>query len=68
MDMTNVSMDEEAIHEESGKPAKHVFCNNWDNARIGLEAIRTIVKNPIVKVIVGMVITLGDSAKSKFCS
>ena len=47
--------------------AKEVFCDNWDNSKKGLELVIAMVKNPIVKLIVNIVIAVGDGIQSKIC-
>ena len=64
-DIDNVSIDTEATHE--GQPAKEVFCQYWADAKRGLDLLSAIVKNPIVKWIVIIVISLGDSVSEKVC-
>lgn len=63
--LENVSVDTEATYE--GKPVKETFCDHWKEARIGLELIGTVVKNPIAKLIVNIVINIGDGINEKFC-
>lgn len=36
------------------------FCAAWPAAKTGLQLLRDIVKNPILKSLVGTVISLGD--------
>jgi hypothetical protein len=50
-----------------GKDAKSLLCENWDNAKIALAAIDSMVKNPIVKLIIGIVISTGDGIRVKVC-
>ena len=64
-EMENVSIDLEATHE--GKPAKEIFCDYWETTRTGIELIGAFVKNPIVKLIVRILITVGDGISEKIC-
>lgn len=67
IDIEKVSMDHEAVHEESGHKAKDIFCQNWAKAKIALQAAGAIVKNPICKFIISLVITLGDAIEKRIC-
>ena len=64
-DIENVTLDLSAEHK--GEKAKEVFCENWDNSKKGLELVIVMVKNPIVKLIVNIVIAVGDGIQSKIC-
>lgn len=66
-DFKDISFDEQATTIE-GKKAKEVFCNGWPSSRIVLEAIASMVKNPIAKVIIGIVIKAGDALSAKICA
>lgn len=43
------------------------FCDIWPNAKTGLEMLRDLVKNPVVKVVIGTVIAAGDAIAGKIC-
>lgn len=36
------------------------FCAAWPAAKTGLELLKNIVKNPVVKGLIGMIINVGD--------
>lgn len=63
--LENVSIDYNS--SLNGKDAKSLFCQNWDNAKVALAAIELMVRNPIVKLIIGIVISVGEGIKGKFC-
>ena len=46
---------------------KNRFCEIWPNAKSGLEVLQSIVKNPIAKAAIGIVITAGDAVASRIC-
>ena len=46
---------------------KEVFCSYWDSAKICLLALKDSIKNPIVKMVIGLVIGAGDGLKSSLC-
>lgn len=64
--LENVSLDLEA-QESNGEKAKDVFCDHWGQSKRGLTLVLVIVKNPIVKLIVNIVIAIGDGIESKIC-
>lgn len=45
--------------------AKDVFVKNWHYVHEGLTALQTIVKNPIVKSIIGLILVSGDAIFNK---
>ncbi len=65
--LEDVTLDVEATHPVTGEKAKDVFCTGWPVAKKSLELIYATVKNPIVKLIVNIVITVGDGMANKFC-
>lgn len=51
-DIKNVSLE---------KSAESVnFCAAWPAAKKGLELLKSMIKNPGLKIVIGMVINLGD--------
>jgi hypothetical protein len=64
--LENMSIDYDS--SVNGKSAKSLLCENWDAAKIALAAIESMVKNPIVKIVIGIIITVGNGIKGKFCS
>lgn len=65
--LDNISMDIDAIHPESKQPLKDTFCSEWDKARAVLESIVIFVKNPIVKLIINIVIGVGNGIQGRIC-
>ena len=63
--LENMSIDYDS--SVNGKDAKSLFCQNWDGAKIALAAIESMVKNPVVKLIIGIIISVGEGIKGKFC-
>jgi hypothetical protein len=63
--LENVSVDFNSTVK--GKNAKSLFCENWDNAKLALGAIAAMVKNPVVKLVITIVISVGDGIRSKVC-
>ena len=44
------------------------FCSLWPNVKSGLQVLITIVKNPIAKGAIQVVLTAGDAVSSRICS
>ena len=47
--------------------AKGTFCEVWPGAKTALELLQGIIKNPIAKGAIGIVIAAGDAVSSKIC-
>ena len=45
--------------------AKDVFVKNWHYVHDGLTALQAIIKNPIVKSVIGLILISGDSIFKK---
>lgn len=43
------------------------FCAIWPSVKSGLEILQNIIKNPIVKATIAIVIAAGDGVASKIC-
>jgi len=54
--------------EEGTEEKQNAFCGIWETAKPALEMLAVILKNPIVKWIIGLVITVGDKVKEKVCA
>jgi len=65
--LDDVTIDQEATHPESGELAREGFCASWPASRFVLEKMQAMIKNPIVKFIVGIVITVGDGIYDRLC-
>lgn len=65
--LENVSLDLEAIHPSTGGKIKATFCDDWGKARPTVENLLQFVKNPIVKLIIQIVLSVGDGIKGKIC-
>jgi hypothetical protein len=57
--LKNTRIDIEA-REKDGSKAKNVFLDNWSKAVMVLRATKTMVKNPLAKLIIGIVIGIGN--------
>jgi hypothetical protein len=43
------------------------FCEVWPTAKTGLELLTGVIKNPVLKVIIGTVVAAGDAVASRIC-
>jgi hypothetical protein len=50
-----------------GAAQQSEFCKIWPNAKSALEMLQGLVKNPIVKGAIGVIIAAGDAVSSKIC-
>jgi len=46
---------------------KNKFCDVWPTAKKALTLLQEIVKNPIAKAAIGIVIAAGDAVASRIC-
>lgn len=45
------------------------FCKAWPSGKIGLKALQDIIKNPVIKILIGTIMSAGDSiALTKGCA
>ncbi|MCC8424456.1 hypothetical protein [Mucilaginibacter sp. UR6-11] len=47
--------------------AKTEFCSIWPNVKSGLEVLQNLLKNPVAKGAVGLVIAAGDAVSKQIC-
>lgn len=47
---------------------KTEFCKIWPQAQEGLNVLEGIIKNPIAKAAIGIVIAAGDAVSKSICS
>lgn len=60
MDVNKISFE--------GKPEdKKKFCQIWPDVKAGLFLLQNIIRNPIAKAAIGIVITAGDSIQGFVC-
>ena len=53
--------------EEGTEEKQNAFCGIWETSKPGLQLLQSIIKNDIVKWVIGIVIVLGDRVAEKFC-
>jgi len=64
--LEDVSIDLEA-KDEDGNKIKEFFCDEWQRGKKGLTLLSLITKNPIVKLVILIIISAGDSVSDKIC-
>lgn len=67
LSLENVSLDLDATTPDEKHKAKDLFCNKWDEARIALGLMEMIVKNPIAKFIIHIIMNVGDGIQDRVC-
>lgn len=63
--LDNVSLNMDAEH--NGEKVKEIFCTYWEGTRRGLELLQAMVKNPIAKGIIAIVLAVGDGVENRLC-
>lgn len=66
-DFEDISFDASATTAD-GKNAKEVFCKGWPSAKAVLQSIAAIIKNPLVKIGIGAIVSAGDGLSAKICT
>jgi len=64
--LADVSIDQEAKVAD-GTSAKDIFCTSWPIAKRVLEAIAAITKNPVVRAVISIIITVVDGLSARIC-
>lgn len=65
--MTGFNLDN-VTFEEGTEVQQNAFCGIWETARPALDILVLVIRNPIAKWIIGLVIMVGDKVKEKVCS
>lgn len=67
-DLATFEIEEQAaLLEAGGDKLLDIFCKGWEITKSTLEAIRALVKNGIVKIVIGIIITAGDKLYEARC-
>lgn len=64
--LTDVSIDRE-VKLADGNSAKDIFCASWPVAKRVLEAVAAMNKNPVVKAVILIIVTVGEGFESTIC-
>ncbi len=64
--LEGVTIDTNALLAD-GKNAKQIFCKGWPATKLVLESIATMIKNPVVKIVIGIIVKAGDALEVKTC-
>jgi len=63
----SLNLDAETTVNEKKVKAKDIFCEHWENGEKALQLAESMVKNPIVKLIVQCCIFLGNGIFKRTC-
>lgn len=63
--LENVSLDFEV--KDDKHRVRDIFCEHWAQSKKGLHLASLMVKNPIVKLIITIVMNIGDGISEKIC-
>jgi len=66
--MDNNLKNDQDIDLEYSDAQKVDFCKEWPCAKRALELLRDIIKNPIVKGVLQVIIEAGDKICGKICN
>jgi hypothetical protein len=65
------SADAQALRDEiTARPdaaTTNIFCKDWPTAKSVLQALQSLLKNPIAKAAIGIVIQAGDAVQGAVC-
>lgn len=53
--------------EKTTEAAQGKFCEIWPKAKEGLELLQKVIKNPVAKAAIGIVIAAGDAVAKNLC-
>ena len=67
MDTKQIVQNNKDISLENVDTAKTEFCSIWPTAKKGLEVLEGLLKNPIAKAAIGIVIAAGDAVSKSIC-
>ena len=67
MDASNIINSVEDISLSSSAHDSKNFCELWPGGKQALQALQGIIKNPIAKGAIGIVIAAGDAVAAKKC-
>jgi|WetSurMetagenome_2_1015567.scaffolds.fasta_scaffold1756583_1 hypothetical protein len=60
----HMSLNTEKLNSEE---VKSFFCLNWSTTKAGLEIMKDLIKNPIIKLVVSGLIDIGDLIHTFVC-
>jgi hypothetical protein len=68
MNTQQIVQHNQDISLENVDTAKTEFCSIWPKAKEGLILLQGIIKNPIAKASIGIVIAAGDAVSKSICN
>ena len=67
MDTQNIVANSGNISLEKAGNTQGEFCKAWPSVKSGLQLLQGIIKNPIAKAAIGIVIAAGDAVSKEVC-
>jgi hypothetical protein len=67
MDSNQIIASSQDITLTGATDDKTKFCAAWPNVKAGLTLLQNIIKNPIAKGAIGIVIAAGDAISKEIC-
>ncbi|MFN8297577.1 MAG: hypothetical protein U0T75_00630 [Chitinophagales bacterium] len=67
MESRDIINQSEAISLTGNEEAQQRFCELWPTVKGGLQMLVEIIKNPIAKAAIGVVISAGDAVAGRIC-
>jgi len=64
--LEGMSIDTNALLAD-GQKAKQIFCHGWPATKVVLDSIAAMIKNPVVKMVIGIIVKAGDALERKNC-
>lgn len=68
MNTEQIIENREAISLVENAEQRTDFCSIWPNVKSGLTVLQGLIKNPIAKAAIGIVIAAGDAVTGQICS
>jgi hypothetical protein len=62
-----ISLRNNITLEKTTEASQGKFCEIWPKAKEGLELLQKVIKNPIAKLAIEIVIAAGDAVSKKIC-
>jgi hypothetical protein len=67
MNAQEIVSNSKNISLENVADGKGEFCKLWPSVKTGLQMLQSLVKNPIAKGAIGIVIAAGDAVSKEVC-
>lgn len=67
MELNNIPLNSQDITLENHEKTPE-FCKLWEGAVSGLQALESIIKNPIAKAAIAIVLAAGNAIAKQICN